>query len=218
MLFLAPELLNAPLIQSPEQGYSNGRAEQTKPPCTPPWGKDLHHHGRARVAPYAAAGRALYAKRVYTDRQGGVGSQTLVASDFVPCVVQSFKLVAIPVGARAQIAEGGECQREIALLMGERQAGGIGDGFAQWRTGSDVNRAARQPKFRENHWGGGRRIRNAVRMEESGSIKAAEEHLSTAILEAGAPAGQVRARQSLRSRVAIDRRALRIESHYPLIS
>ena len=49
-------------------------------------------------------------RNVYTPgRQGGIGSQTLVASDFVPCVVQSFKLVAIPVGARAEIAESGEC-------------------------------------------------------------------------------------------------------------
>ena len=100
MLFLAPELLNAPLIKSPEQGYRNGRAEQTKPPCAPPRGKNLDQHGRAWVAPDAAAGRALYAKRVYTRRQGGVGRQTLVASDFVPCLVQSFQLVSIPIGAR----------------------------------------------------------------------------------------------------------------------
>src|ERR1035438_924065 len=109
MLFLAPELLNAPLIKSPEQGYSNGRTEQTKPPSAPPRRKDLDEHGCAWVTPDAAAGRALCAKRVYTHRQGCVSSQTLVASDFVPRVVQSFKLVAIPVGARAQIAESGEC-------------------------------------------------------------------------------------------------------------
>ena len=54
-------------------------------------------------------------------------------------------------------------------------------------------------------------------MEDSGSVKAPEEHLSTSILEARAPAGQVRARQSLRSRVTLDRRALRIESRYPII-
>src|SRR5271154_4879582 len=102
--------------------------------------------------------------------------------------------------------------------MRERQPGGIGNGFAQWRTGSDVNRTARKPKFRENHWGGVRRIRYAVGVEDGGSVKAPEEHLSTAILEARAPAGQVRARQSLRSRITIDRLALRIESSYPLIT
>src|ERR1700733_11923156 len=103
MLLLAPQLPNAPLIQSREQGYRNGRAEQTKPPCAPPRRKDLDHHGCPWVAPDAAAGRALCAKRVYTHWQGGVGSQTLVASDLVPRLVQSFKLVTIPVGARAQI-------------------------------------------------------------------------------------------------------------------
>src|ERR1700692_2960823 len=96
MLFLAPELVNAPLINSPEQGYRSGRAEQTKPPGTPPRRKDLDEHGCAWVAPDAATGRALCAKRVYTHRQGCVSSQTLVASDFAAPVLQFFQIVSNP--------------------------------------------------------------------------------------------------------------------------
>src|ERR1700719_688815 len=103
MLFLALKPLNAPLIKSPEQRYRNGNADRTKPPCAPPRRKDLDEHGRAWLAPDPAACRALYAKRVYASRQGCVAGQTLVASDFVPCLVQSFKFVAIPCGARAEI-------------------------------------------------------------------------------------------------------------------
>src|SRR5580704_8674395 len=101
--------------------------------------------------------------------------------------------------------------------MRERQPVRKGNGLAERRTVSDVNRTARQAKFRENDWGGVRGVRDAVGMENSGSVKAPEEHLSTWIFEARAPAGQVRARQSLRSRVTLDRQALRIESRYPII-
>src|ERR1700692_3198961 len=102
--------------------------------------------------------------------------------------------------------------------MRERQLGRIGNGFGQRRTTSDVDRTARQPKFREDDWGRVRRVHNAVRVEVSGSVKAPEEHLSTSVLEARAPAGQVRARQSFGNRVTLDRRALRIESRYSVIS
>src|ERR1700733_6663163 len=217
MLLLVPELLNTPLIESPEQCYSDGRAEQTKPPGAPPRRKDLEQHGCAWIAPGAPACRPLCAKRVHTRRQGGIGSETLATSDFMPCVVQSFQLVAIPVGARAQIAESGECQGENTLLMRERQPGRISNGFAQRRTASDVNRSARQAKFRENHRGCVRRVRYSVGVEDTGSVKTPEEHLSAAILEARAPAGQVRTRQSLCCRVTINRRDLRIESRYPVI-
>src|SRR5271166_7213597 len=101
--------------------------------------------------------------------------------------------------------------------MRERQPSRIGNGLAQWRTASDVNWTTRQPKIRENHWGCVRRVRNAVRVEDSGSVKAPEEHLSTSILEARATAGQVRARQSLSCRVTLDRLALWIESGYPIV-
>src|ERR1700722_1461204 len=101
--------------------------------------------------------------------------------------------------------------------MRERQPVCIGNGFAERRTTSDVDRSARQPKFGENQGRCVGRIRNTVRAKDSASVKAPEVHLSTLILEARAPAGQVRARQSLRDRVTIDRCALRIESCYPPI-
>src|ERR1700733_15260531 len=101
--------------------------------------------------------------------------------------------------------------------MSERQPGGIGNGFAEWRTASDVDRTARQPKFREHHRGNVRTVHKAVRVEEGGSVKAPEEHLPTSILETRALPGQVGARQSLRSRVTLDRRAPRIKFCYPII-
>lgn len=75
-----------------------------------------------------------------------------------------------------------------------------------------------RPKFRENHRGCVRSVHNAVWVEDSSSVKAPEEHLSTSILEASAPAGQVRAWQSLSRRVTLDRLALWIESGYPIVS
>lgn len=72
-------------------------------------------------------------------------------------------------------------------------------------------------EIRENHRGCVRRIRNCIRMEDGGPIKAPEEHLSTSILEARALAGQIRSRQSFSGRVTLDRSASRIESRYPMI-
>src|ERR1700693_6008479 len=101
--------------------------------------------------------------------------------------------------------------------MRESQPGRIGNGFAQWRIASDFNRSSRQPKFRENDRGGVRIVRNCVRMERGCSVKGPEEHLATSLFETRAPAGQIRPRQSFRSRVALDRCALRIESRYSMI-
>ena len=123
MLFLAPELPNTPLIESPEQRYSDGRAEQTKPPGAPPRRKDLDQHGCAWLAPGTPARRTLCAKRVNARRQGGIGQPD----------ARRFRLRAMcrPIlpacsdtgWCRAQVAESGECQGENTLLMRERQAG-----------------------------------------------------------------------------------------------
>src|SRR5258708_23549955 len=101
--------------------------------------------------------------------------------------------------------------------MRESQPSRIGNGFAQRRIASDFNRSPRQPKFRENDWGCVRSVRNCVRVEHSCSAKAPEEHLSTSILEARAPAGQILAEQSFSSRVTLYCSTSRIESRYPMI-
>src|SRR5579863_6896468 len=101
--------------------------------------------------------------------------------------------------------------------MGESKLGRVGNGFAQWRAPSDFNRSPRQAKFCENHWRRVRGVRNSVRVEHSCSIKAPEEHLSIPILETRPPSGQIRTRQTFRSRVALDRCALWIESRYSMI-
>src|SRR5260370_35508216 len=107
---------------------------------------------RGVIAPDASASRSLPWERGRGCRQVRESSQTLVATDFVPCLVQSFKLVAIPVESRVEIAETGECQRQNALLMRERQLSRIGNRFAQRRTASDLNWTARQPQFCYNPW------------------------------------------------------------------
>src|ERR1700730_5453553 len=104
-------------------------------------------HRRAGLGPDAPASGALRAESVRACRQGGVSSQTLVASDFVPYLVQSFKLVPIPVGGRAEITQSGECQRENLLPMRELQPGRIGNGLAKRRAASNLNRLSRQPEF-----------------------------------------------------------------------
>src|ERR1700747_561381 len=101
--------------------------------------------------------------------------------------------------------------------MRERQPRRIGNGLAQWRTAPDANRAARQPKFRENYRGCVRSVHNAIRGEDGSSVETPKEHLSTPLLKARAPAGTVGAWESLSCRITLDRPGLWIESGYPII-
>jgi len=188
-----------------------------EPPGAPPWWQNLDLQGYARFAPRTPVGCALHSEPIDARRQSGVVHKPLSAADFVPVRIQPVQLVTIVIPRGIRVTEGGKLKREHALPGREGQGICRSDGLLERRTASNLNRTAPQPKSRENHWGCVRVFHNSVRVEDSSSAKTPKEHLSASILEARALAGQVRARQSVSSRITLYLRALRIESRDPII-
>src|ERR1700730_15727064 len=101
--------------------------------------------------------------------------------------------------------------------MRQNQIPGVRDGPLKREITSTLCRVPRQPEIGKNNRRCVGSIRNVVREEGGGPTEPAKEHLSTWTLGARAPAGEIRARQSVSHRVIVESSALRIESRHPIV-
>src|SRR5690242_19493595 len=76
-----------------------GRCKQrSEPPSCPPSGLDPQTDRHAWLAPRATIGGALDSKPIGAGGQSRIARIPAVAADLLPGLVETFKLVAIPVG------------------------------------------------------------------------------------------------------------------------
>src|SRR5271168_2079961 len=116
----------------------------------PPRGKNLDTQSRTRETPTALPGCCLDMKCVVSSGQSCIVHHPLIAAGLVPLLIQSFKLVAIPVYRIIRITKCCELHRERALLVRERYIVHIADRLFERRTTADFHWSAEQSKIRED--------------------------------------------------------------------
>src|SRR5271168_4055111 len=108
------EVVHAPDYE--EQYSSNG---QSKPPGTPPRGKNLDTQSSTGYTPTALPGCCLDMKCVVSCGQSYIVHHPLITASLIPLLIQSVKLVTITVYRIIRITKCCELHRERALLVRE---------------------------------------------------------------------------------------------------
>src|SRR5271163_3132622 len=110
---------HAEVVHAPDYEEQCSSNDQSKPPGTPPRGKNSDAQSRTGDTPTALPGCCLYMKYVTSSRQSCIVHHPLITAGLIPLMIQSVKLVAITVYRIIRITKCCELHRERALLVRE---------------------------------------------------------------------------------------------------